>query len=77
MPLRVRRSIANPSVTPDLGRLVRNEAIRRAGGLLDSLIGGKADEASAEEEQEQPKPRLPFDLRGLLDKTRAAPEEAR
>jgi hypothetical protein len=75
VPLRVRGSIANPSVTPDLGRLVRDEAIRRAGGLLDSLLGGKADEAPAEEGQEQPKPRLPFDLRGLLDKTLAAPAE--
>ena len=75
VPLRVRRSIASPSVTPDLGRLVCNEAIRRAGGLLDSLIGGEGDEAPAEEEPEQPKPRLPFDLRGLLDKALAMPEE--
>ena len=75
VPLRVRGSVSNPSVTPDLGRLVRDEAIRRAGGLLDSLIGGKADEAPSEEEQQQPKPRLPFDLRGLLNKTPGAPQE--
>jgi uncharacterized protein involved in outer membrane biogenesis len=74
VPMRVRGSIANPSVTPDLGRLVRDEALRRASGLLDSLIGGEADEAPAEGEQEQPKPRLPFNLRGLLDKTLPAPE---
>jgi hypothetical protein len=72
--MRVRGSIVNPSVTPDLGRLVRDEALRRASGLLDSLIGGEADEAPAEGEQEQPKPRLPFNLRGLLDKTLPAPE---
>ncbi len=69
VPLRVRGSVADPSVRPDLARLVRNEAIRRASGLLDSLIGGKTEEAPAEGEQEQPKPRLPFNLRGLLDKT--------
>ncbi len=74
VPLRVRGSVSKPSVTPDMGRLVRDEAIRRAGGLFDSLIGGKADEAPAQG-QEQPKPRLPFDLRGLLDKTLAVPEE--
>lgn len=75
VPLRVRRSIADPSVTPDLGRLVRDEAIRRAGGLLDSLIGGKAEQTPAGGERQQPKPRLPFDLRGLLDKTLPAPEQ--
>ncbi|MDA0206054.1 MAG: AsmA family protein [Acidobacteria bacterium] len=75
VPLRVRGSVSNPFVTPDLGRLVRDEAIRRVGGLLDSLIGGETDEAPAEDEPEQPKPRLPFDLRGLLNKTPAAPEE--
>lgn len=75
VPLRVRGSVADPSVRPDLGRLVRNEAIRRAGGLLDSLIGDKEDKASAEEGQEEPEPRLPFDLRGLLNKTLAAPQE--
>lgn len=75
VPLRVRRTIANPSVTPDMGRLVRDEAIRRVGGLVDSLIGGKADESHAEEGEEQPKPRLPFDLQGLLDKALAVPEE--
>ena len=75
VPLRVRGSVLKPSVTPDLGRLVRDEAIRRAGGLLDSLIGGKADEAPPEEGQEEPKPRLPFDLRGLLNKTLSVPDE--
>lgn len=75
VPMRVRGSVADPSVTPDLGRLVRDEAIRRAGGLLESLIGGKSAETPAgTEQQEQPKPRLPFNLRGLLDKTLAAPE---
>jgi len=73
VPLQVRGVISDPSVKPDLGRLVRDEAIRRVGGLLDSLIKGKDEEAPAEGEQEQPKPRLPFDLRGLLDKTLAPP----
>jgi uncharacterized protein involved in outer membrane biogenesis len=75
VPMRVRGSISKPSVTPDLGRLVRDEAIRRAGGLLDSLMGGETDEAPPEGEQAQPKPRLPFDIRGLLNKQLAAPEE--
>lgn len=75
VPLRVRGNVSKPSVAPDLGRLVRDEAIRRAGGLLDSLIGGKADEAPAEEEQSEPKPRLPFDLQGLLDKALSVPDE--
>lgn len=76
VPLRVRGSISKPSVTPDLGRLVRDEALRRAGGLLDSLIGGKKDDALSEEApEEEPKPRLPFDLRGLLNKTLPAPAE--
>ena len=75
VPLRVRGSVSNPSVKPDLGRLVRDEAIRRAGGLLDSLLGGKADEAAAEDGPEQPKPRLPFDLRGLIDKQFGVPEK--
>jgi hypothetical protein len=75
VPLRVRGRVSNPSVRPDMTRLVRDEAIRRAGGLLDSLIGGKANEAPSEEGQEQPKPRLPFNLRDLLDKTLSGPEK--
>jgi len=74
VPLRVRGNVTKPSVTPDMRRLVRDEAIRRAGGLLDSLIGGQTDEAPAEDGAAQPKPRLPFDLRGLLNKTLPVPE---
>jgi hypothetical protein len=58
-----------------LGRLVKDEAVRRATGLLDSVLGGKAKEVPAEGTQEQPKPKLPFDLRGLIDKKLAAPEK--
>lgn len=71
VPLRIRGSVADPSVSPDLGRLIKNEAVRRATGLLDVLINGKSEEPAEgetpeEAPEEEPKPRLPFDLGDIL-----------
>ncbi len=78
-PLRVSGSTESPKVFLDLKSFVKQQAGRRARGLLDSLIGGKgrgaaeaaqgAQEGAGEEPAAQPqRPRLPFSLGGVLDK---------
>lgn len=66
VPLCVRGSLDAPSVRPDLGRLVRDEAVRQATGILGSLLGGQSDDESTDAEQEPP--RLPFNLGDLLNR---------
>lgn len=69
VPLRVRGSVESPSVTPDFGRLVKDEAVRRATGILGSILGG-GDEVEGEnaETEEPERPHLPFSLGDLLNR---------
>lgn len=70
VPLRVRGSVDSPSVTPDFGRLVKDEAVRRATGILGTVLGGGSNDAEgdAAATEEQERPRLPFNLGDLLNK---------
>ena len=72
MPLDVGGVLTSPKVRPDLKRLAQKAAVDKAQGLLESLFDKKGGEEAAGEESaepaEQSKPRLPFDLGGLLRK---------